>query len=99
MTKIKKYVDEIDEELCSAKEYAEKYVELKAKNNIAWANKFKEMSNDELKHALVLHDWAVQEIEELNKIFKPTEKMQKKWDESHTEYVERTAWIRQMLAM
>lgn len=99
MTQIKNYVDHIEDELCGAKEYAEKFVWYKSKSNSSWANKYKEMAQDELKHATYLHDMAMAEIEELNKVFKPTQKMQNVWDESHTDYVEKTAWIKQMLAM
>lgn len=99
MTKIKKYVEQIDDEIHGAKEYAEKYVECKAKGNMQNATKYKEMANDELKHAGYVHTMAVAEIEEINKIFKPTVEMQEKWDKSHAEYVEKTAWIKQMLAM
>lgn len=99
MTKIKHYVEHIDDEICGAKEYAEKYIECKAKGNTSNANKYKEMANDELKHATYLHDIATQEIEELNKVFQPTVEMQEKWDKSHKEYVEKVAWIKQMLAM
>lgn len=99
MTKIKKSVDAIDEELEGAKDYAEKYVECKASGNTQWANRYKEMAQDELKHANYIHDKAVADIEEINKVYKPTVEMQEKWDKSHKEYVERTAWIKQMLAM
>lgn len=99
MTKIKKYVEYIDEELCEAKEYAEKYVECKAAGDMPWANRYKEMANDELKHAMYLHERAIQEIEKLNEVFKPTTKMQETWDKSHEKYVEKSAWIKTMLAM
>lgn len=99
MTKIKKLAEHIEEELCGAKEYAEKYVECKAKGDMQWANRYKEMAQDELKHAGYIHDKAIQEIEELNKVFKPTQKMQEKWDKSHAEFVEQTAWIKQMLTL
>lgn len=99
MTKIKKYAEHIAEELDGAKEYAEKYIECKAKGNSQWANRFKEMSNDELKHASYLHEKAMQEIEELGKVFKPTEEMENSWEHAHKEFVEKTAWIKQMLTM
>ena len=38
-------------------------------------------------------------FEKLNEVFKPTTKMQEKWDKSHEEYVEKSAWIKTMLAM
>lgn len=44
-----------------------------------WANRYKEMANDELKHAGYLHDKAVQDIEEISKVYKPTEEMEEKW--------------------
>lgn len=99
MTKIKKLAEHIEEELCGAKEYAEKYVECKAKGNMQWANRYKEMANDELKHAGYLHEKAIQEIEELSKVFKPTAEMEESWNKTHREYVEHVAWIKQMLAM
>lgn len=99
MTKIKAYVKQIDEELCDAKEYAEKYVEAKAKGDSNWANRYKEMAQDELKHSMYIHDKAIADIEELSKVYTPPVEMQKKWDESHKVYVEKSAWIKQMLAM
>lgn len=99
MTKIKQFVESIDEELKDAKDYAEKYVEYKAFNNPNWATKYKEMALDELKHATYIHDKAVETIEELQKIYTPPVAMQEKWDKSHAEYVERVALIRQMLAL
>lgn len=99
MKKIKEYVEAIDEELEDAKEYAEKYVECKAKDNMQSATKYKEMANDELKHAMYLHEWAVKEIEDVSRVYTPPIEMQEKWDKAHKEYVEKVAWIRQMLSM
>lgn len=99
MRSIKKFVEAIDEEIESAKEYAEKYVEHKAKNDMQTANRYKEMANDELKHANYEHEWAVKEIEEISKVYTPPVEMQEAWEKSHKEYVEHVAWIRQMLAM
>ena len=67
MRTIKKYVHRIEEELEDAKEYAEDYVEQKVKGNMAMANRYKEMSNDELKHAGYIHEFAVKEIDEISK--------------------------------
>lgn len=99
MKKINKLVKMIDEELDGAKCYAEKYVEYKAIGDSTWSNRFKEMANDELRHANNIYDLAMQEIEELNKVFVAPPEMQEKWDESHIEYVDKAAWIKQMLAM
>ena len=99
MTKIKKLAEHIEEELYGAKDYAEKYVEYKAKGDMQWANRYKEMANDELKHASYLHDKAVQDIEEISKVFTPTEEMEEKWEKCHKNFVEKTAWIKQMLTL
>ena len=64
------------------KHYAEKYVECKAKDNMQSATKYKEMANDELKHAMYEHEWAVKEIEEISRVYTPPIEMQEKWDKS-----------------
>lgn len=104
MTRIKNFADQIMDELHDAKSYAEEYLTYKAKNEYEkdaseWAARYKEMSTDELKHALYLHDRAVAEIEELRKVMTPPEEMLKKWEHAHREYIEKAAWIKQMLAM
>jgi len=99
MTKIKKLADEIMDELESAKEYAEEHLSYKAKDNSEWAKRYYEMSEDELKHASYLHDRVVEEIEELRKVYTPPQDMLEKWDADHKKYVEKAAWIKQMLAM
>lgn len=99
MTKIKKLAEHIMEEVEGAKEYAEKYVECKAKGDMQCANRYKEMANDELKHAGYLHDKATQDIEEISKVYEPTEEMEEKWEKCHKKFVEKTAWIKQMLSM
>lgn len=98
MKKIKKYVDWICEEVESAKCYAERYVYCKAKGS-QWAAKYHQMAMDELQHADVIHHIAVEEIEQINTVFKAPQEMQDAWDKSHVEYVERAAWVRKMLEM
>ena len=99
MERIKKLADEIKDELCSAKEYAEEYLTFKAKDNQNWANRYKEMSQDELKHADYIHERVIGEIEELQKVYTPPEEMMAKWEKDHKQYIEKAAWIRQMLSM
>ena len=99
MTKIKKLADEIMDELDSAKEYAEEYLTYKAKDDSTWATRYKEMSTDELKHADYLHDRVVSDIEELRKVYTPPQEMLEKWDADHRKYIEKAAWIKQMLTM
>ena len=99
MTRIKKLTDEIKDELESAKEYAEEYLTFRARENQNWANRYKEMAQDELKHADYIHERAVSEIDELRKTYTPPEDMLQKWDSAHKKYIEKAAWIKQMLAM
>ena len=100
MTKIKKYVDDIAEELDGAKAYMETALEYKASGNTARYTRYKEMSMQELSHAMTLHEYAVQDIEQLKTVY-PTipVDMQDKWDHSHIEFVEKAAWIKQMQSM
>ena len=99
MTKIKKLADEISEELDSAKEYAENHLMYKAKEDDEWSKRFYSMAEDELRHADYLHDLAVDEIEELRKVYTPPQDMLDKWESDHRKFIEKTAWIKQMLAM
>lgn len=99
MRAIKKYADHIEEELEGAKEYAENYVEFKAKGNMNKANKYRDMANDELNHAMNIHEFAIKDIEELSKVYTAPVEMLEKWEAAHKKYVEQVAWIKQMLSL
>ena len=100
MTKIKKYVEGIADELHGAKSYMETAVEDKAMGNGDRYNKYKEMSIQELNHAINLHEIAVQDIEQLKSVYPDIpQKMMDAWEKSHVDFVEKAAWIRQMQAM
>ena len=99
MTRIKHLTDQIKDELESAKDYAEEYLTYKAKSNSEWAARYKDMATDELKHAGYIHDRVVSEIDQLKAVMTPPEDMLDKWNHEHREYIEKVAWIRQMLAM
>lgn len=100
MTKIKKYVDQIADELHDSKCYMEKALEYKAMGNADRYTGYKEMSVQELSHAMRLHDYAVQDIEQLKTVYPEIpQDMQDKWDRSHVEFVEKAAWIKQMQSM
>lgn len=91
-------VDTIEEELEGAKDYSEKYLELKAENN-PFASKFKGLADDELRHAMVIHEYAASKIDELSRVYTPPVEMQETWDKAHKKYIEKVAWIRQILSM
>ena len=100
MTKIKRYVDDIADELKDAKKYMEIALEYKAAGEGARYNTYKDMSVQELAHSSNLHQFAVQDIEKLKAVYPdiPSEMMDK-WNKAHVEYVEKAAWIKQMQAM
>lgn len=99
MKRIKELVDKIEDELEGAKEYAESYLDYKVKGNNSRATQLKSMAQDELNHANNIHEIAVSEIAELRKVYTPPVEMEEVWEKSHKEFVERAAWIKQMLAM
>ena len=99
MQHIKRLAEQMEDEIHSAKEYAEKYVECKAKGNATYAAKYKAMAEDELRHAMFFHEVAVKEVEEMSKVYTPPVEMQEKWEHEHKEYVERVAWVKQMLSL
>lgn len=99
MKAIKRLVNKIDEELAGAQSYAEMYVEEKSEGNTEWAKEFREMAEDELKHSGKIHDYAVMKINKLKEVYTPSQEMLDKWEESHKNYVDKAAWIKQMLAM
>lgn len=100
MTKIKKYVEDIAEELKGAKDYIEKALDYKAAGNTTRYAKYKDMSMQELGHAMALHEMAAQDIEQLKTVYPDIpQDMMDKWEKSHKEFVEKAAWIKQMQAM
>lgn len=99
MKRIRKLVDKLNEEICGAKEYAEMYIESKAKNDSQWASRYSEMAEDELRHATYIHELCMDEIEKIKKIFNPPIEMVERWDKAHKKYVEKVTVIKQLLAM
>ena len=63
------------------------------------ASHYKEMAQDELKQSSFLHEMATKSADELSKVFTHPEGMLESWRKAHAEYVEKAAWIKQMLAM
>lgn len=97
MRKIKELVERIDDELCSAEEYAERFIEYKADGETSMAAKFQEMASQEMTHATTIHDLAVKEIEKVSAVFNAPAEMRERWDKSHAEYIQRAARIKSML--
>lgn len=92
------HIEQIKEELEGAKDYGEKYLEAKAKGDAARANRFKEMANDELRHATAVHEMTAQDMEQLKKVFPIPVEDSDQWEHAHKIFAEHMAWIKQMLA-
>ena len=99
MKLIEEYVNRIEEELEDAEFYAEKFVEYKAKGDMTTANRYKEMSNDELNHAMNIHSWAVAKIEKISAVYTPPPKMEERWTIAHKNFTHKMGEIKQMLAI
>lgn len=99
MKRIKDLVDNIGDELNDAKMYAESYLDAKANGDQEHTQHYMEMSKDELKHSGYLHEIAVQEINKLREVYTPPQEMIDVWEKSHKEYIEKAAWIKQMLTL
>lgn len=100
MRKIKQYVDKIDEELCSAKDYAEKALEYKVEGNSQGYSDYKSMANQELLHADTIHRYAVDTVARFKAVYpNPPSDMMDKWEDAHKKFIEKTAWIKLMLNM
>lgn len=97
MKHIKVLVDRISDEVNDAKEYAEEYLLHKSEGSVN--NRYKEMAEDELKHAGYIHDEAMRKIDELKTVYTPPTGMEEIWEKSHKEFVEKVAWVKQMLSM
>lgn len=98
MKKIENLVHRIEEELADAKEYAEQYLECKAEGGLRY-EVYKTMASQELQHADNIHQIAVDKINELKKVYTPPVEMEDEWARSHKVFIEKSAWIKQMLAM
>lgn len=96
---IQKLVDQMCEEIQGAADYAEEALMFKAKGNTSWASKYKQMAEQELSHATNIHDRAVEEIGALSKVYTPPAEMEEKWTAAHKTYVEKFAWVKQMVGM
>ena len=100
MKKIKDLTEHINDEICDAQHYAEDYVEKKVNGETSMASKYKEMATDELKHATYLHDYAMDEIKKVQAAgIKVPAEMMEKWENEHRKYVDKVAWVKQMLAL
>ena len=99
MRLIERLVDSFMDELDGAKEYAECYVENKARGNHGRASKYKEMSTDELKHARYLEEMATADITALMQTYHMTSDEEESWSRAVRRFAECTSDVERMLEM
>lgn len=95
---IDKMIDALDDEIEGAKKYAEKYIEWKSRGDSARASKYRDMANDELRHASNIHDFAMMDIDGLKRVYTLPEKDAEKWLQAHRQFAEQYALVKQMLS-
>lgn len=97
MERIKRLTDQIHRELECAEHYAEASIQAKADDDHEWSERTKLMAEDELRHAIILHEKAVNEISKLKAHYRPTSEMEDKWDHIHREFTNKYDWIEELL--
>ena len=96
---LEKMLDHLEDEIEGAREYAEKYIECKARGNMPRANRYKEMANDELKHASFLREMDMADVSELKRSYNMTEEEQRTWDHGQKRLTDEMALIMHILSM
>jgi hypothetical protein len=99
MRLIDKMLEQLEEEVEGARDYAEKYVEFKARGNMSRANRYKEMAHDELKHATFLKEMDIADIDELKKVYPMTDEEQSLWEHGHKHMNDQMAMVMHVLSM
>lgn len=97
MKSIDKMIEHIDEEVEGAREYAEKYIECKARGHTARASKYKEMAFDELKHAEIVYAFAEEDIDNIRKVYPLSIDEEERWAHAKKKMHEHIAHIKSYL--
>lgn len=92
-----KYIDdlieEISEELNGAMEYYEESIIYKAKGNTTRASQYHDMAKQELNHAAILRDYAIQDVDALKRVNGLTEEDREHWEKCLKKLTERHSII------
>lgn len=99
MKKIEKMKYYVCDELDGAMKYAEKYIEMKASGNSTWANRFRDISNDELTHAAYMYDYFNEKMKEIESVYTLSEEEYEEVEHMHKKYADKLAIIKHMLSM
>lgn len=97
MKLVHKMIDQIDEELEGALDYAEKFIESKVHGDTNRANVYRQMSYDELTHAGNVYEFSTKDIEKIRSIHHMSEECEAKWEEAKKHYAEFVAKVKFLL--
>ena len=97
MKLINDFIEEIRDEVESAEDYADDYIESKARGNVPRAHKYREMALDELKHAENVRDFSIADMESVRKVYTPTEEDLEHWSRELHKINDDIATIHRML--
>lgn len=97
MRAIEKLCEAITDELEGAKEYAEKYVEMKSFPETNFSQKYREMAYDELKHAGYMKEIAEKRIRDIGNVVTLNTEDEELWHRTQKKYHECVAIIKLML--
>lgn len=76
---IEKLIENIDEEIEGAWEYAERSIECKARGHMQRASRYKEMAHEELGHAAQIYEFAEADVEAIRKVHPLSVEDEEKW--------------------
>lgn len=99
MKMLKEKLEHLEEEIEGAREYAEKFIKCKSGGNMARANRFKEMAQDELKHATYLRDMDLVDVADLKKVYNMTEEEESMWEHGQKHLTDQIAMVMHILSM
>lgn len=99
MREIKELAENMKEELDGAEKYAKMYLTYKNENQ-SHAKKLYEMAEDELKHAMYLHEIAIAKIKSVqSKEVDVPDFMMMLWEDEHKRYIDNMTKVKIMLTL
>ncbi len=97
MKLVKDYIEHLCDEVEGAMDYAEKYIECRAKGESSRASKYREMASDELNHASFVRDMAYQDIKRISEMMVIPMDVEDEWDKAVKHCDEKMALVKRML--
>lgn len=90
-------IEEISEELDGAAEYYEDSIIYKAKGNMTRASQYHDMAKQELNHAAILRDYAIQDVDGLKRVNGLSEEDHEHWEKCLHKLTERHSMLQHHL--